>query len=105
MLALLAACSVPPVNFTGTDGGSDDDSDAMPDTPVVVDLVVSTNAVTVGEAASQTFTAQLSAQPASDVTVSVDSEDDNRVGVVPSTIVFTTTDWNQARTITLSGRE
>ncbi|HUQ04276.1 MAG TPA: hypothetical protein VM261_17375 [Kofleriaceae bacterium] len=102
----VGACSVPSVNFTGTDGGGgDDDSDAMPDAPAVVELQVSTSTVTVDEAATQTFTVQLTAAPSSDVTVSVDSDDDNRVGVVPGTIVFTSTNWNQARTITVSGRE
>ncbi|HUQ04275.1 MAG TPA: hypothetical protein VM261_17370 [Kofleriaceae bacterium] len=106
-LALLSACSVPSVNFTGTDGGGDDDddTDAMPDTPGVVDLVVSTNSVTVGEALTQTFTVQLSAAPASSVLVSIDSADDNSVGVTPTSIQFDGTNWSQARTVTLSGRE
>jgi hypothetical protein len=107
-LALLSACSVPSVSFTGTDGGGDDDdddTDAMPDAPGVVELVVSTNTVTVGEADTATFTVQLSAAPPAPVSITIDSGDALTVSAVPTLVMFDSTNFSQARTITLSGRE
>ena len=98
---LLGACAVPDVDFTGTGDGGTDATDA----PAVVELVVSTGALTVTEGGQGTFTVALSAPPASAVLVSVDSIDDNRVGVTPSSVSFDGTNWNQPRTITASGRE
>ena len=100
-LALLTACSVPVVDFTGTGDGGTDATDA----PVEVTLVVSTDNATVAEGGLATFTVQLSGPPAAAVPVTIDSGDDNRVGVTPSSVSFDGTNWNQPRTITLSGRE
>ncbi|MBZ0236127.1 MAG: hypothetical protein K8M05_27620 [Deltaproteobacteria bacterium] len=102
-LAVLSACSVPPVDFTSFDDAGM--PDAPPDAPPVVELVVSTTAVTVGEAATATFTVALSAAPQGSILVSVDSADVNRVGVAPTSIQFDATNWDQARTVTVSGQE
>ena len=98
----LGACSVPPVTFLGAAGGGGIDAT---DASTVVELVVSTDAVTVPEAGMSTFTVALSAPPSSPVLINIDSADDNRVGVTPTSVQLDSTNWNTPRTVMVSGRE
>jgi M6 family metalloprotease-like protein len=49
------------------------------------------------------FTAVLSVQPGADVTLTVASSSTHDITVVPSSITFTPTNWNQPRTIVVTG--
>ena len=50
-----------------------------------------------------TFTVQLTAQPTSNVTLGLSSSDTTEGTVSPSSIIFTPTDFNQPRTVTVTG--
>ncbi|HEY0109963.1 MAG TPA: Calx-beta domain-containing protein, partial [Fibrella sp.] len=52
---------------------------------------------------TDTFTVQLTAQPTSNVTHSLSSTDTTEGTVSPTSIIFTPTDFNQPRTITVTG--
>jgi len=52
---------------------------------------------------TDTFTAVLNAQPDSDVVLTVTSGDTGEVTAEPSTLTFTSENWNVAQTVTLTG--
>ena len=52
---------------------------------------------------SVTFSLQLNTQPSGNVTINLSSSNLNEGTVSPSSVVFTTSDWNQAQTITVTG--
>ena len=52
---------------------------------------------------TDTFTVVLDAQPASDVVISVSSGDTGEVTVSPATLTFTSTNWDTAQTVTVTG--
>ena len=63
-----------------------------------------TNSSTVTEAGSTaTFTVQLGQVPSANVTVAVSSGDTTEGSVSPGTLTFTTTNWNTAQTVTVTG--
>lgn len=66
-------------------------------------IVLSAGPMSIGEAGTATFTVHLSAQPDSDVAVQLGSSDVSAVTVSPTSELFTPGNWNQPRTITLSG--
>ena len=66
-------------------------------------LTLSESSVVVEEESQATYTAELSEQPAADVTVSLISDDPAAASVSPASISFTTSNWNTAQTITVSG--
>lgn len=51
---------------------------------------------------TDTFSIYLTAEPSADVTVDLSLEDGSRVGLLPSTLVFTSADWNVPQTVTLT---
>ena len=59
--------------------------------------------MTEGETA--TYTVAPATQPAADLTVELSSSDDTDVTVSPSTLTFTTLNWQTAKTVTLTARE
>ena len=61
--------------------------------------------VTPTEGGTATYTLTLSAQPASDVTVSLSSVNTEVATVLPASLTFTTDNWAVARTVTVSGAE
>ena len=68
-------------------------------------IVLSTSTVSLTESGSgstQRYTVRLSAAPAADVTVAVSSADPGAVTVSPDTLTFGPSDWNVARTVTLT---
>ena len=71
--------------------------------PTDVKLVLSTSTLTVGEAGSGTFTVKLGTQPSANVTVSVSSDDTGAATASPASRIFTTTNWNTTKTVTVSG--
>ena len=52
---------------------------------------------------ADTFTVVLDAQPASDVVISVSSGDTGEATVSPATLTFTSTNWDTAQTVTVTG--
>ena len=65
---------------------------------------LSESSVTVGEdGGTATYTVKLSAAPSGDVTVTVASTDETAATVDSATLTFGTTDWNQAKTVTVTG--
>ena len=70
-------------------------------------LTISRESVTVTEAsgASQTaaYTVALASQPTSAVTVSLSSGDEDAATVSPGTLTFTTTNWKNSQTVTVTG--
>jgi DNA-binding beta-propeller fold protein YncE len=66
----------------------------------------STGNLTVTEgAASGTFTVRLSGAPSTDVVISVSSADDSVATVSPSTLTFTSGNWNTPQTVTVTAAE
>lgn len=67
-------------------------------------LSLSKTTVTTSEAGGQdSFTVALTTQPTSDVTVNILSSDTNAGTVSPSSLTFTSSDWNVAQTVTVTG--
>ena len=70
-------------------------------------LKLSKTAVTVTEAAgtgrTATYTVALESQPTAAVSVSVSSGDENAATVEPATLSFTTANWKQGKTVTVTG--
>ncbi len=100
--------------FSVDDALSYDPFDAVPDTTIqattldidVAGILVTESGLdtTVGEGGStDTFTVQLTAQPATAVTLTVVSDDTGEATVDQATLLFTTIDWNVAQTVTVTG--
>ena len=70
------------------------------DTP---NLVVDPATLRVNEDGTGTFTVKLATRPTASVTVSVSSGDTDAATVSASSLVFTTSNWNGAKTVTVSG--
>jgi hypothetical protein len=59
--------------------------------------------VTGEDGAQATFTVALSAKPAGEVTIVLESTDSGEGSVSPTTLVFTAENWNIAQTVTVTG--
>ncbi len=69
-------------------------------------LIVSPTTVNVNEGGRETFTVKLNAQPSENVTVNVSVDENNSdVTVNPSNLVFTTSDYGDAQTVTVSAAQ
>ncbi|MBF2755584.1 MAG: autotransporter outer membrane beta-barrel domain-containing protein [Gammaproteobacteria bacterium AqS3] len=79
-----------------TTGEIDDDDDV---------LIVSSATVSVPENKTATFEVKLQGQPSADVTVSVASQDAAKATAAPASLIFTTDDWGDNQTITVSGTD
>ena len=66
-------------------------------------LVFSSNTLSVAEGATQTYTLKLATQPSADVKVQIRSLDKGAATALPLRLTFTTTDWDTAQTVTVSG--
>ena len=67
-------------------------------------LVVSDSSVTVSEAGgTATYVVGLATQPTGDVTVTAASSDTSAAVVSPTVLTFTTTEWDVAQTVTVTG--
>ncbi len=68
------------------------------------DITLSKSLVTITESSSDsTYNVKLPNLPAGDVTVTITSSDTGAVTVSPSSLTFTTTDWNTNKQVTLTG--
>ena len=66
-------------------------------------LVFSPSSVDVDEGSTATYTVKLGSCPSSNVTVAVASSDTDEATVNKSSLTFTTSNWNTAQTVTVSG--
>ena len=83
--------------FEATVSITDDDTAAVTINPTTL---------TVTEGGTNTYTIVLASQPAGDVTVTVNDPTDNTdVTADPASLTFTTTDWNTARTVTVTAAQ
>ncbi|MBF2761471.1 MAG: hypothetical protein ISN28_14640 [Ectothiorhodospiraceae bacterium AqS1] len=64
-------------------------------------LVLSTASLSLDEGGSKTFTVKLSEQPAADTQVSL-ANTNTDITLTPSSLIFTTSNWNTAQTVTVS---
>ena len=94
------------VTHTASGGGYDAVSAtvtvAVVDAGVPPGLVVSTDALSVDEGETASYTLRLATRPNGAVTVALTSSDTGAVSVPPS-FTFTTGNWNQARPVTVGG--
>ena len=68
------------------------------------EFVLQPTSLTVGENGTADFTVKLASQPTANVTVTVTSGDTTAATLTQgASLLFTTTDWNSARTVTVSG--
>ena len=72
------------------------------DTP---SIVVSSAAATVPEGGTATYNVRLSNKPSGGVTVAISASGDTDITVSPASLAFTTTNWNQPQTVTLSAAQ
>jgi hypothetical protein len=70
-----------------------------------IDVVPSATSglVTTESGAADTFTLTLASQPLASVTVALSSSDSTEGAVYPSSVVFTTSNWNTPQTVTVTG--
>lgn len=68
-----------------------------------VGIEANTTNVVVGENSTATFSVRLTAQPPANVTVTVTSANPAKATVSPSTLSFTTANWDTYQTVTLTG--
>ena len=68
-------------------------------------IVVDDRTLTVVEGTSVSYTVQLSTQPSADVTVVITGASDTDVTVTPASLTFTSSNWDQAQTVTASSAE
>ena len=82
----------------------DEGSFTLKPTPKVLITSTPTNSSTVTEAGSMsTFTVRLGRAPSANVTVAVSSGDSTEGSASPNMLTFTTTTWNTAQTVTVTG--
>ncbi len=86
-------------------GGADGDVDVTVTDDDDCELVFSSTDVDVEEGDTATYNVKLSTQPTGTVTVGVASSDTGAAGVSPSSLTFTTDNWNTWQTVTVSGVE
>ena len=98
--------------MTVNDGSSNNNYDPLANQTVTVatadndsaGFTKSKTAVTVSETGTtDTFTVVLDAQPDSNVVIDVSSDDTDEATVSPSSLTFTTGNWNSAQTVTVTG--
>lgn len=65
--------------------------------------VPSPSSATTEAGGTVTFTVKLNVQPASNVTIPISSSDTTEGTVSPTSLVFTSTNWNAAQTVTVTG--
>ena len=91
------------VNFAGSGGGFGaidvDKSISVTNSG----LVFSASPTSIDEDGSGTFSFKLAVQPSDDTTVSITSDDTGALTVDPSSVTFTTSNWNTDQSITASG--
>ena len=80
------------------------DNDA-PDVTVTADVTVTPTTLAVLEGRSANYTVVLDAEPTADVTIAIQVPEDAEVSVDETELTFTTEDWNQAQTVTVTAAQ
>ena len=110
------------IGLTPTNDGIDEDDETVSVSGTAADLAVtaaevtildddtrgvtvSTSAMTVDENGSRGYTVVLDSAPSSDVTVTVTVSSDADVSADPEVLTFTTSNWNEAQTVTVSAAD
>jgi hypothetical protein len=97
-----AAASSSDANYNGLDAS--DVSVTNTDNDVAGITVNPTSGLTTTEAGGQaTFSMVLNSQPMANVTIDLSSDNTSEGTVSPSSVTFTSADWNSAQTITVTG--
>ena len=68
-------------------------------------VTVTPTALAVPEGSSASYTVVLDSEPTADVTVAVQAPEDTEVAVDATELTFTTEDWNQAQTVTVTAAQ
>ncbi len=105
MVALMGACNIKSTEFQfNVDGGLVDgaEGDAPPSGPPQIQVSAMTLTVTEGETLS--FSVQLTARPPAPLLVNLENSEDTKLGITPTTLLFTETDWSLPQTVILTGK-
>lgn len=106
-LLLVAGCKVKDASFTEGTGSADAAAvdDAPPDVPTgPPGFLIDMTSTLVTEGTSRPFTVALTAPPADFMLVTVTSADDGKLGVVPTALVFSTSNWSTPKSVMLTGK-
>ncbi|MBF2760441.1 MAG: hypothetical protein ISN28_09260, partial [Ectothiorhodospiraceae bacterium AqS1] len=99
------------LQVSATDGGYDDVSPKNVSVEVDDDdslgITVSATSLTVDENSSGNFTVELDTQPSGNVTVNITQPTNSNADITtsPTSLTFTTGNWNTAQTVTVNGAE
>ncbi len=99
----LAKASSSDSNYNGVDPSDVSVSVTDSDTAGITVSSISGNTTEAGGTA--TFTVKLNSQPTGDVTIAVSSSDTTEGSVSPSSLTFTSSNWNIEQTVTVTGVE
>ncbi len=102
-LTSLTACAVDGRYIQGDPDGALNDG-GIDGAGGPLEIVLSTTALIVPESQTRTFTVQLSPAPAEAVLVTLETSDDLQLGVTPTALLFSTSDWATPQTVTLTGK-
>ena len=83
------------------DSSGGDSSDSSSSSGVFVISAISGS--TTEEGGTATFTVKLNSQPSADVSIAISSSDTTEGTVSPSSIIFTSSNWDTAQTVTVTG--
>ena len=83
----------------------DNDVTDVPDVPVTPGVTVTPTVLRVLEGNTASYTVVLDSEPTADVTVAVQVPEDAEVAVDATELTFTTEDWNQAQTVTVTAAQ
>ena len=107
-----AANDAASIAHTVAAAGSADEYDAVTIGSVAVtvtdddaSVVVSETTLTVDEGANGTYTVKLNAPPTSDVVINATTTGSSDVTLTPTTLTFTTSDWDTAQTVTVTAAQ
>ena len=80
-------------------------TDDNPSSQALVRVTPTTGLFTAEDGTTATFTVVLGQQPKSDVAISATSDDSSEGIVTPSSVTFTTSNWNTPQTFTITGQD
>ena len=83
----------------------DNDVTDVPDVPVTPGVTVTPTVLRVLEGNTASYTVVLDSEPTADVTVAIQVPEDTEVAVDETELTFTTEDWNQAQTVTVTAAQ
>ena len=79
---------------------------ASPDVPSgPLGIKVSSTTLNVPEGQTKTLTVTLTQPPPGALLVTLESSDDTKLGISPTAVLFSSTDWNTPQTVTATGKQ